>query len=82
MIKCIDKVNYHYPSDELEQIIYEKANEHYKKQINKAFSEILKIKTEKDAKVFAIGNVKKNEFKFKLDCDDIELSQQIQALFR
>ena len=81
MIELIDNINYLESNNDIEKAIYEKANEHYKNEVQKIFDEIRKIKTEHNAKVFAVGNLTDNKISFELDCDNNGLSVEIKKIF-
>ncbi len=81
MIKFIDKIEYLNPKDSLEELFFNNQNEHYKKEVNGIFEKIKLIKTDKNAIVIAYGNLENGEIKFKLECEDLDLSKKIQFLF-
>lgn len=81
MIKFIDKIDYFNPKDSLEELFFNNQNIHYKNEVNRIFERIKLIKTDKNATVIAYGNLENGEIKFKLECEDIDLSNKIQFLF-
>ncbi|QXP78764.1 MULTISPECIES: hypothetical protein [Winogradskyella] len=81
MIELIDNINYLEPNNDVEKAIYEKVNEHYKNEVEKIFKIIRQIKTNHNAKVFAVGNLIDNQINFKLECENVELSEKIKNIF-